>query len=102
MTPFHTMPNGDHQMNYEPNTVHWRPGDLVLHDSDAKERHMLMRVVNYATDGRCRTEYLFDSPDRRRMWRRGKRSTLLNPTVVLHDPARFGIDAKTISPDEIP
>lgn len=100
MTPFYTLPNG-YQMNYESNAVHWKPGDLVLHDSDAKRRDMLMRVVNYATDGRCRTEYLFDSPDRRRMWRRGKRSTLLNPTVVLHDPARFGIDAKTISLGEI-
>lgn len=100
MTPFYTLPNG-YQMNYESNAVHWKPGDLVLHDSDAKRRDMLMRVVNHATDGRCRTEYLFDSPGRRRMWKRGKRSTLLNRTEVLHDPARFGIDAKTISPGEI-
>ena len=52
MTPFHKRSNGE-DMNYEPNTVKWKPGDLVLHDADAKEWRVMMRVVNYAVDGRC-------------------------------------------------
>lgn len=32
-------------MNYEPNTIDWQIGDLVLHDADAKEPRMLMVVV---------------------------------------------------------
>lgn len=25
-------------MNYDPNTIQWRPGDVVIHDADAKAR----------------------------------------------------------------
>lgn len=82
-------------MNYPANTIQWKPGDLVLHDADAKREDMLMRVVNYARDGRCRTEYVTDSENMRwRMFGRGKRSRLLNPISVLHDPARFGVSVE--------
>ena len=30
---------------YPPNTKRWQKGDLVLHDADAKEARMLMRVI---------------------------------------------------------
>ena len=29
-------------MNYEPNTIKWKPGDIVIHDADEKSEKMLM------------------------------------------------------------
>lgn len=74
-------------MNYEPNTIDWPVGALVIHDADAKSPHMLMRVTGRDKDGLYRTQYAY--PDRhptawqRKIWRNDKR--------YLHDPTRFGI-----------
>lgn len=82
-------------MNYEPNTVHWQAGDLVLHDADRKCADMLMRVVGYDRDGLCLTRYIAARVDMR-----SPRSTphsrkaLANRLAVLHDPARFGVVAR--------
>lgn len=52
-------------------------------------------VVNYANDGRCRTEYVTNSETNRwKTFGRGKKSALLNAIDVLHDPARFGVEVK--------
>lgn len=76
-------------MNYEPNTTHWEPGSLVIHDADAKRPDMLMRVVGYGPDGLCVTEYV------ERRWQDGHgkrmRSPWRNPITVLHTPERFGL-----------
>mgnify|MGYP001597968412 CR=1 FL=1 len=42
-------------MNYDANTTQWKPGDLVLHDCDAKNATMLMRVVGYLSNGKVRS-----------------------------------------------
>lgn len=44
---------------HEPNTVQWRVGDLVIHDSDAKRADMLMIVVGQERSGVFRTRYAF-------------------------------------------
>ena len=70
-------------MNYEPNTIDWAVGDLVIHDADAKTADMLMRVVEIGLlDGRLKTVYAN---------RKGSESYYLNRKDVLHDPTRFGI-----------
>lgn len=84
-------------MNYEPNTRHWEPDELVIHDADAKTPDMLMRVIGYTPNGMVETEYA--DPVRRAEWkRRFKRERdrkLLNAIGYLHDPARFGIQVTT-------
>lgn len=72
---------------HKPNTMQWMPGDLVIHDSDAKRSDMLMLVLGQDATGVFRTRYAFPwaqpRPWRRKIWR--------NPMELLHDPARFGI-----------
>jgi hypothetical protein len=82
-------------MNYEPNTIAWQPGDLVIHDADGKQARMLMRVLEPVDpNGDCHTEYLD----------RSLRKTLrdMQPRLCqlahLHDPARFGIDVSETIP----
>lgn len=70
-------------MNYDPNTIQWRRGDVVIHDIDAKEPRMLMRVIGYNSAGECETEYILK--DNRR------KATYHNPVAYLHSPSRFGI-----------
>ena len=77
-------------MNYDPNTTHWKVGDLVIHDADDKVARMLMRVVGFTEDGLCRSVYV--DPERQRKWGPEKRSRILNRMAVLHDPKRFGIE----------
>ncbi len=67
-------------MNYAPNTEHWKKGDFVLHDADAKEARCLMIVTGYTHDGLCKTKYV--EPDK-------PRKVYTNPVAVLHDPRRF-------------
>ncbi len=80
-------------MIYEQNTTQWKIGDIVIHDSDAKERRMLMKVLGYHQDGMCVTCYLEHTKSRDARW--GKptfdKSRLINPIRVLHDPKNFGI-----------
>lgn len=45
-------------MNYEPNLIGHAIGALVLHDADAKEPKMIMKVVDYSKKGLCKTVYL--------------------------------------------
>ena len=69
-------------MNYEPNTTKWEIGDIVIHDADAKNERMLMRVIGYEDNGKLITEYIkFESPDK----------TYTNRIEVLHAPSLFGI-----------
>ncbi len=77
-------------MNYEPNATHWQPGDLVVHDADAKEPRMLMKVIGYRKDGLCRTEYI--DADVKQKWKRARSGALVNELRALHDPRRFGIE----------
>lgn len=69
-------------MNYEPNTIRWQKGDIVIHDADAKEPKMLMRVIGYTRDGLCKTQYVD--------WSK-KRTVYKNDIQYLHQPERFNI-----------
>lgn len=69
-------------MIYEPNTMKWAVGALVIHDCDAKRADMLMRVIGYdRVSGECKTRYVYQMGDE--VW--------LNDVRYLHDPARFSI-----------
>ena len=78
---------------HDPNTTQWQPGDLVIHDSDAKRADMLMIVLGQDATGAFRTRYAFPwaqpRPWRRKIWR--------NTMEWLHDPARFGISTPRLS-----
>jgi len=73
-------------MNYPANTTHWRIGDVVIHDCDAKEPWMLMRVTGYQRDGLARCQYIHASHNLKKIWP--------NPISDLHDPARFLMTAE--------
>lgn len=79
---------------HAPNTVQWKVGDLVIHDSDAKRVDMLMIVIEQDRTGIFRTRYAFPwaqpRPWRRKIWR--------NSIEWLHDPARFGITVARLHP----
>ena len=77
-------------MNYEPNLIQWKRGDIVIHDADAKDSRMLMRVVGYLRNGLCRTVYV--NKERQRGWGYERVSRLINRVAVLHDPVRFSIE----------
>jgi hypothetical protein len=70
-------------MNYQANTSHWRKGDIVLHDYDAKEPRMLMKVIGFTRDGRVKTQYC-DVTHRRTVWK--------NNMICLHDPKQWHIN----------
>lgn len=78
---------------HDTNTTQWQPGDLVIHDSDAKHADMLMIVLGQDATGVFRTRYAFPwaqpRPWRRKIWR--------NTMEWLHDPARFGIRVPRLS-----
>jgi len=86
-------------MNYEANTVKWKPGDLVLHDADAKRTEMLMRVIDYTKDGRCITQYA-EANQMNGDGHRRKPERWENPAAHLHDPAQFGVSAPRPSAPE--
>lgn len=77
-------------MQREPRKLRWRPGDLVLHDSDPKTHAMLMVVLE--TRGMlARTAYL-EAHIRRRAngaSRARDGSGRWYPMGELHDPALF-------------
>ena len=72
-------------MNYSPNATQWKRGDVVIHDADAKEPTMLMRVTGFTRDGRVKTQYV-DKRHKRTVWD--------NPMTSLHDPQRFRLYAQ--------
>lgn len=78
---------------HEPNTTQWKPGDLVIHDSDAKRADMLMIVLGQDAAGVFQTRYAFPWAQprhwRRKIWR--------NTVEWLHDPTRFGITVPRLS-----
>lgn len=69
-------------MNYQENTTRWLKGDIVIHDIDAKEPKMLMKVVGYTRDGLCKTQYC---------GKEHKRTVYKNELKYLHAPEMFGI-----------
>lgn len=69
-------------MNYEANTTHWRLGDLVIHDADAKRVDMIMIVIGYTRDGLCKTRYIEDARSRK-VW--------VNELKYLHAIDKFGL-----------
>ncbi len=79
-------------MNYPANEIRWKPGDLVIHDADAKTPEMLMIVVGYTGSGQCQTRYHQPSD---RMSKSNKRKVWLNDPKYLHDPARFNIATRS-------
>lgn len=73
-------------MNYTPNTRRWQVGDIVIHDADAKNAKMLMRVIGYdAVTGECITAYLYPK------YILGMDKPCTNDIRYLHDPAKFGL-----------
>ena len=85
-------------MNYEPNTVDWKPGDIVIHDDDAKRPEMLMILTaNLGKGGRPATKSaLLLPPIETRYLNPNQPMTgkkiYYNDKKYLHDPARFGIE----------
>lgn len=73
-------------MNYEPNTIQWPRGSIVIHDADAKEPKMLMRIIGYTRSGLAKCQYI----DKRK-----KRTIYPNPIAVLHDPTQFKFYPRT-------
>ena len=70
-------------MNYEPNKTPWKVGDVVIHDADAKNCTMLMKVVKVIQPGGLiKTTYINPT---------GNEKFYLNRRKVLHDPRRFDI-----------
>lgn len=83
-------------MTYEPNTKHWEIGDLVIHDADAKQSEMLMRVIAYTPEGLCVTRYAVPNKingDEILIKMRRKAKVWENDITYLHAPERFGISA---------
>lgn len=77
-------------MIYPPNTRHWQPGDLVLHDGDEKVAGMLMVVKGYdRKTGMCRTKYVHPG-----YYECMRKAAMLNELKFLHDPALFGVQVE--------
>ncbi len=81
-------------MNYEPNTITWTIGALVLHDCDAKRADMLLRVVKYLPNGKVRAEYVEEKWHRSQFYRRRRKDGDSGwfDLCDLHDPARFNVE----------
>lgn len=71
-------------MIYEPNLETWQIGDIVIHDSDAKEPKMLMKVIGRTRDGLIKTRYCDE---------RMKQTVYKNESRYLHKPERFNLDS---------
>lgn len=69
-------------MNYEPNSEQWPRGAIVIHDYDAKEPKMLMKIIGYTRGGLAKCQYV----DRRK-----KREIYPNEFGYLHSPEQFGM-----------
>lgn len=76
-------------MNYPENKRTWERGDIVIHDADAKEHRMLMRVITpNRCNGHCITEYVYPGWVYRTQTPKGRYQ---NGMKSLHDPRRFGL-----------
>lgn len=73
-------------MNNEPNTTHHPIGALVIHDADAKTDKMLMRVIGYTRAGLCKTRYVNQGVNGRKVY--------TNEIADLHDPQRPDVQAR--------
>ena len=86
-------------MNYEPNTISWNIGNIVIHDADAKRENMLMKVIareqNAGGQLRYICAYIDESYHRNQKgltkkefnkWNRWN-----NSRKPLHDPKIFGL-----------
>ena len=71
---------------YEANTVQWKIGDIVIHDCDAKNASMLMKVLRYNREGLAVCVYLHDQS------RYIRPKQYPNDVKYLHAPKRFGIE----------
>lgn len=69
------------RMNYEPNEVDWKKGDIVIHDADRKAEHMLMIVKGVLSSGLIETRYL----------NKQNNNSYINDKKFLHNPRRFDI-----------
>ena len=76
---------------YPPNTKDWKTGDIVIHDADAKEKRMLMRVIGITATGQVLTKYINEDTGKvEKVW--------MNDKVFLHDPSLFPhLKRKTIA-----
>ena len=72
--------------NYPDNKIHWKVGDVVIHDFDVKNPHLLMKVIKVQKNGLIVTKYI--DPDIM-LPRRNVR--FKNDLRFLHNPAKFGI-----------
>ena len=78
------------------NTRSLKPGDLVIHEDDAKRQDMLMVVLGRIKRGPnaslYRTRYLNTAAsDHRGTMHEYRRTVCKNPICKHHNPARFGI-----------
>ena len=94
-------------MNYEPNMRLWKPGDLVIHDADAKTQEMLMKIEDVIchkdAEDTYVSVYLYPRKSRcsscQQYINKWDNTKYCNELKYLHDPARFGINTifKTIN-----
>ena len=70
-------------MNYDANEIKWRIGDIVIHDADAKNEKMLMKVIEILPEHKRKTIYINQ---------KSAQKSYINRCEVLHDPRRFNID----------
>ena len=76
-------------MNYKPNKIDWKVGDIVIHDADAKREDLLMKVIKVELSG-ITTQYVDKTKYGNQYY--------LNVKKYLHDPQRFGLtNAKSMT-----
>ena len=72
-------------VNYDSNHHQWIRGSIVIHDEDAKEPMMLMKITGFTKDGLAKCQYV----DRRK-----KRKLFINHLKYLHAPESFGLNPR--------
>jgi len=83
-------------MLYEPNTIKWAVGDLVIHDIDAKRIDMVMRVEKVFKNGMILSKYYFPRKERcshcGQLYKKQDNKPYRNHFKYLHDPRKFKIE----------
>ena len=77
-------------MNYEPNEIDWKVGDIVIHDADSKREDMLMKVIDKCDKCKLITTVYLDF-NKGYSKKFGKSDEYSNDKKFLHDPKRFKI-----------